>query len=242
MNKLEEFTKGLTQLFTRREALLNLSLGTAAMVLISACLPQRAFAGSNPRVANTLVLDAPGDAAFPFDLYHAPVPPYLDTVAVSVSAARGVFHFEIQMNAQIPANPSPGFTPNHLGATFGILTDRKTASSAFNFFGQNDSYHFNFLVGALYSFDDSGVGLPLGWSGFVIDMSTFVAVPIPLQIKGDTLIFETSAASLGNPSSLQFVVAVECDPVPVTDEKNKSILIVDFAPDHDYASWPPAGQ
>src|SRR5262249_35350231 len=155
-------------------------------------------------------------------------PPYLDVLRASVSYSRGVFHFEIQMSSQIPADPSPGFDPavNHLGSTFGILTDPKTAGPAFHFFGQNDSYHFNFLVGALYSFADSGVGLPLGWSGFLIDMSTFTAVAIPVQIKGDTLIFETSADSLGNPASLEWVVGSECDPVPVTDEKHKSVLMV----------------
>src|SRR6185503_12083944 len=119
----------------------------------------------------------------------APVPPYLDAVRVSLSYSRGIFHFEIQMNGQIPVHPSPGLTPsvNHLGGTIGIMTDRKTASRL-KFRGQTDTYHFNFLVGGLYSFADSGVGLPLGWSGFFIDMATFTAVPIPLQIRGDTLV------------------------------------------------------
>lgn len=222
----------------------NVCIGLTAIVVGCLCAANNAFAGgSNPKIVTSLVLDPAGDAVFPFDLYNAAVPPYLDLVEVSVSSARGVFHFEIQMNAEIPADPSPGFSPsvNHLGATFGILTDRKTAGSAFKFFGQTDAYHFNFLVGALYSFEDSGVGLPLGWSGFFIDVSTFTAIPIPVQIVGNTLIFETSAASLGNPTSLQFVVGCECDPVPIPVEKTKSVLLPDFAPDHDYASWPPVG-
>jgi hypothetical protein len=243
-NKLCKRTRHLARPFTARAAVRNLTAALAVLALTLVCVPDHAFGGgSNPKVLTSLVLDPAGDAVFPFDLYNAPVPPYLDMVAVSVSSWRGVFHFEIQMNATIPANPFPGFTPsvNHLGATFGILTDRKTAGSAFKFFGQTDSYHFNFLVGALYSFADSGVGLPLGWTGFFIDVSTFAAVPIPVQIQGDTLVFETSAASLGNPTSFQFVVGCECDPVPIPVEKTKSVLLPDFAPDHDYASWQPVG-
>src|SRR5205085_10970672 len=103
-------------------------------------------------------------------------------VRASVSYSRGVFHFEIQMNAPIPQKPSPDFTTsvNHMGPAFGILTDQKTAG-LFNFFGQTDTYRFNFIVGALYFFEDSGVGLPLGWTGFFIDVNTFMPVDIPLQ-------------------------------------------------------------
>lgn len=240
--KLDKLNKLSAHWFNRRALLRTLNLGLGALALTGLGLVDNVFAGvGNPRIVTSLVLDPAGDAVFPFDLYNGPVPPYLDLVAVSVSSARGVFHFEIQMNAQIPADPSPGFTPsvNHLGATFGILTDLKTAGTPFKFFGQTDVYHFNFLVGALYSFEDSGIGLPLGWSGFFIDVSTFAAIPIPVTIKGDTLAFEISAASLGNPTSFQFVVGVECDPVPVPDEKTKSVILPDFAPDHDFASWPP---
>lgn len=72
----------------------------------------------------------------------------------------------------------------------------------------------------------------------MLDVNTFTAVPVPLVIRGDTLIFEASAALLGNPSSFQWAVGCECDPVTIPDEKRKSVLMVDFVPDHDYASWP----
>jgi len=225
-------TKQMPQSVTRRAALKKLTAGIALATLLA--LP----AAAAPNAQTSTVLDSAGDALFPFDLYgNAAVPPYLDIVRVSVSSSRGVFHFEIQMNAEIPANADPGLTPsvNHLGATVGILTDRKTAG-AYTFFGHTDVYHFNFLVGALYSAADSGIGLDLGWSGFLIDVSTFTEIPV--QIRGDTMIFETSAASLGDPTSFDWVVGSECDPVPNPEEKRKSVLLVDFAPDHDYASWP----
>jgi hypothetical protein len=150
-----------------------------------------------------------------------------------------VFHFEVQMAVDVPAIPSPGLSPsvNHLGVTVGILSDRATAGQ-FNEFGQTDVYHFNFLVGALYSFADSGIGLPIGWSGFFIDVATFTAVAVPVRIRGDTLSFDIEAVSFGNPISFQWAVVTECDPVPVTSEKNKSLLLEDYAPDHDYAIWP----
>ena len=109
----------------------------------------------------------------------------------------------------------------------------------FNFFGQNDSYRFNFVVAALYYFEDGGVGLPLGWNGVLVDFNTSTIVAIPMKIRGDTLIFETSAASLGDPSSLQWAVASECHLVPEAEGKRKDLIMADFAPDHDYASWPP---
>jgi hypothetical protein len=186
------------------------------------------------------VFDAAGDAAFPTDLFGAPVPSYLDIVQASVSSKNGVFQFEITMNAQIPMNPAPDFSVsvNHLAWVFGVLTDPKTAG-VHTFFGQNESYHFNFLVGVIYCFVDNGVGLPFGWTGFLLDSTGQVAMPF--QIRGNTLVVQTSAASLGNPQSFQWVVGIECDPVPPSDEKNKSTLLVDFAPDHDYASWPSTG-
>ena len=237
-NNFDQLTKGLAQSVTQRAVLKKFSTSLAAMAL--ALLLALPCAAADPKAPTSTVLDPAGDAEFPYDLYGAPVPPYLDVVRASVTYSRGIFHFEIQMRVEIPDDPSLDFTTlvNHMGPTFGILTDRKTAESGFNFFGQNDSYRFNFLAGALYSFEDNGVGLPLGWTGFLIDVNTFTAVAIPLEIKGDTLIFETSAASLGNPSSFQWAVGSECDPVPITNEKRKSILMVDFVPDHDYASWP----
>ena len=110
--------------------------------------------------------------------------------------------------------------------------------NGFNFFGQNDSYSFNILVGAVYFFSDSGVGLPLGWTGFLLDFNKGTVVALPIKIQGDTITFETSAASLGNPTSFLWAVASECHAVPEPEEKNKSQIMADFAPDHDYASWP----
>ena len=236
-SKFDELTKDLGQSVTRRGALKKFSVGVAGMALAS--FLALSSSAADAKTQTSTVFDAAGDALFPFDLYNAPVPPYLDILRVSVSSSRGVFHFEIQVNSEIPASPSPGFSPsvNHLGVTIGILTDRETAGSPFKFFGQTDTYHFNFLVGALYSAADSGVGLPLGWSGFLIDGSTFTAVEIPLEIHGDTLVFETSAASLGDPSSFDWAAGSECDPVPITNEKRKSTLLVDYAPDHGVATW-----
>ena len=55
---------------------------------------------------------------------------------------------------------------------------------------------------------------------------------------GDTLIFEMSAASFGEPGSFQWAVGCECDPVTIPEEKHKVVLMVDYTPDHGYASWP----
>jgi len=235
--KFDELTKSLARSVTRRAALKKFGVGLAGTAL--ALLLALPSAATDPKAQTSTVFDPAGDAVFPFDLYGAPVPPYLDVISASVSYSQGVFHFEIQTASDIPANGDPGFTPsvNHLGATFGISTDRTTKGKPYKFFGHTDTYHFNFLVGALYS-TDSGVGLESGWSGFLIDVNTFTVAAIPVQIRGDTMIFETSTAALGNPSSFDFVVASECDPVPIPEEKHKSALLVDFAPDHDYASWP----
>ena len=245
-NKFDQLAKGLAQSVTRRQALKKFGFGLAGMAL--ACyglLAEAQVAGSPAAALNSLtctVSDAAGDAVFPTDLYGATaaVPPYLDLIEVSVSAHNGMFHFEVKMNAEIPANPSPDFSVsvNHMGPTIGILTDRKTAGTPFNFIGQTDVYYLNFLIGALYSFSDSGLGLPLGWSGFLIDTTTFSAVVIPMRINGDTISFETSAASLGTPASFQWVAACECDPVPVPAEKKLSALLVDVAPEEGYANWP----
>jgi hypothetical protein len=236
-NKFDELTKQMAQSVTSRGAFKKLGVGLAGLALAGfLVLPSMA---DQPAQTST-VLDPAGDAVFPNGLYGAPVPPYLDMVRVSVSYSRAIFHFEVQMNAPIPANPSPDFTtaPNHLGAVFGVLTDRKTASQGFNFFGQNDSYSFNLLVGAVYFFADGGDGLPLGWTGFLLDLNTSAVVALPMKIQGDTVSFETSAASLGNPSSFLWAATSECHSAPETEEKNKSQIMADFAPDHDYASWP----
>ncbi len=238
-NQFDELTKNLAQSVTRRAALKKFGAGLAGMALAVALALAVTGAGANSAISS--VPDPAGDAAFPYDLYNALVPPYLDVVRASVSYPRGAFHFEIKMNAEIPANADPGFTPglNHLGATFGLLTDPATAQSPIHFFGYNDHYKFNFYPGALYSVGDSGVGLGLSWHGFLIDLSTFTTVEVPLQMKKDTLILEINAVSIGNPASIGWSVASECDPVPIPEEKTKGVLLVDFAPDHGYATWPP---
>jgi len=239
-NKFDELTKSMAQSVTRcvaltpprRSGLALAGIGLAALLATPAL-------SENPASNNSTVLDAPGDAVFPYDLYGASVPPYLDIVRASVSASRETFHFEMQMNAAIPADADPGFTPsvNHLGSTFGLLTDRATAVLGASYFGQNESYKFNYYLGALYSVSDSGVGLGLGWHGFLIDLRTFTAVEIPLQIRKDTLILEVPAAVLGNPGTMNWVVGAECDPVTIPDEKRKGAVLVDFAPDRGYATW-----
>lgn len=236
-NKFDELTKSLAQSVSRRAALKKFGSCIAHIAML-ASLSLHVMA-ANPASITSSVADSPGDAVFPFDLYDGPVPPWIDVVQSSVTLNRGVFHFEIKVSADIPVNGDPGLSPpvNHLGSTFGIQTDRKTAEH-FNFFGQQRSYYFNFLVGALYVIGDPGIGLGPGWRGFMLGPNGFVE--IPLVIRGDTYILETSAASLGNPTSFNWVVASECDPVPVPDERNKSLLIVDYAPDNGYASWPPA--
>lgn len=194
---------------------------------------------ADPPAQTSTIFDAAGDAVFPNDLFGAPVPPYLDMIKTSISYSRGIFHFEVQMNARIPDNPSPNFATavNHMGPQFGIQTDRNKAGS-FNFLGQTDTYRFNFIVGALYSFGNSGAGVPQGWSAIFIDVSSFMPVIIPLQIKGDTLIFEINSAWLGNPDSFQWAVGCECDPVAIPDEQHKVVQMVDYSPDHGYAQWP----
>jgi hypothetical protein len=235
-NGFDQLTKNLAQAVPRCGALKKFGVGLAGLALFLA-LPS---AAQDTKPGTSTVYDAAGDAVFPFDLYGAPVPPYIDVVGASVSSSRGVFHLEIQVNAEVPDNADPGFTPsvNHLGCTFGLLTDPTTAQSPIFFFGHHDHYAFNYYLGALYSVADSGVGLGLGWHGFLIDLSTFTAVEVPLQIKKDTLILEVSAAALGNPSSISWAVASECDPVSIPDEKTRSVLLVDYAPDHGYAVWP----
>jgi hypothetical protein len=232
--KFGELTKDLAQSVTRRAALKKFGAGLAgiALALLSA-LP--VVAGS-PNSMTASVNDAAGDAVFPFDFYNGPVPPWIDIVRGSVTLTRGVFHFEIQVNADIPANGDPGFTPdaNHIGSLFGILTDLRTAQH-FNLFGQQDNYHFNFLVGALYVVSDDD-GLAPGWHGYLQGPNS--VTEIPLVIRSDTYVFETSAASLGNPDSFQWAIGSECDPVPGSAERNRTIIVVDYAPDHGLASWP----
>ena len=237
-NQFDKLTKSLARSAAFRSVLKQFTLVFAGLAL--ALLLALPSAATDPKTQTSTVFDPAGDAVFPNDLFGAPVPPYLDMVRASVSYSRGVFHFEVQMNAPIPDNPSPDFTtiPNHMGPVFGILSDRKTALSGFNFFGQNESYSFNLLVGAVYFFADSGVGLPLGWTGFLLDFNKSTVVALPMRIQGDTISFETSAASLGNPSSFLWTVASECHGAPETEEKNKTQIMADFAPDHDYASWP----
>jgi hypothetical protein len=241
-NKFDDMAKGLAQSVTRRPEFKRFGAVLTALTLIGVLAGIRAVAADTSAASDSLaaasstITDPAGDAAWPFEFYNGPVPAYLDIVRATISLNQSVFHFEVQMAVDVPVIPSPGLSPsvNHLGATVGILTDRATAGKV-NPFGQTDVYHFNFLVGAVYSFADSGLGLPLGWSGFFIGST---ARALPVTIRGDTLVFEIDATSLGNPTSFQWIVATECDPVPAPSEKNKSLLLEDYAPDHDYAIWP----
>jgi hypothetical protein len=242
-NKRTQMNNPLNEVKRRIEAILtgnsflNKFGASVGAVALTAALP---VAAASPTSLASSMTDPAGDAVFPYDLYGAPVPACLDVTKASVTLTHGVFQFEIQVACDIPANADPGFTPavNHLGNTFGILTDRKTAGTPFKFFGQTDTYHFNYLVGALYSVADSGIGLDLGWQGFLIDGSTFTAVEVPLRIHGNTFTIEVSADALGNPASFEWAVGSECDPVSIPDEKTKSVLLVDYTPDHGTATWP----
>jgi hypothetical protein len=231
----DELTKSLAQVVTRRAALKKLGFGLARLArVLSLALPIAAAAQDS---ITSSVSDAAGDAIFPYDLYGAPVPPYLDVVRASVTLKHGVFHFEIKVNADIPANADPGFNSpvNHLGPGVGILTDRKAAGHR-KFFGQPDNYFFNFIVGATYFAQDGGLGLGLGWKGFLQGPNGFSE--IPLVIRGDTFILETSAASLGDPAAFDWAIGSECTPVPDPEETNRTLILVDYAPDHGLASWP----
>src|SRR5215471_16808435 len=157
----DELTRSRTQSVTRRTALTAPRRGSIRLfhlaLALALALPVSA---ANPDSLTSSVNDAAGDAVFPFQLYDGPVPPWIDVVEASVTLTRGVFHFEIKVNANIPANGDPGLNPpvNHLGITFLIQTDLATAGRT-RIFGQPERYRFNFLVGALYSVEDSGVGL-----------------------------------------------------------------------------------
>jgi hypothetical protein len=235
-NKLDELTKSMARSVKRRQVPKKFGVGLV-IIAIAAMLTLPTRAGA-PTTNISEAFDPAGDAVFPYDLYGAPVPPYLDFVRASVSLNRGIFHFEFQMNAEIPTNADPGFSPqvNHLGPTFGLLTDPATAGSV-HFFGHAGKYQFNYWVGALYAAEDTGVGLGLGWHGFLIELNTSTVVEISLQIKKDTLILEVPADLLGNPVTMDWAAGSECDPVPITEEKRKGALIVDFIPDNGYATW-----
>src|SRR5437660_122124 len=92
-SKFDELTKDLGQSVTRRGALKKFSVGVAGMALAS--FLALSSSAADAKTQTSTVFDAAGDALFPFDLYNAPVPPYLDILRVSVSSSRGVFHFEI---------------------------------------------------------------------------------------------------------------------------------------------------
>ncbi len=244
MNKFDELTKSMAQSATRRGALKTAGLACITVLGISSAL---AFFGSTSGLAaspgspaESVIIDPAGDAVFPYNYFDGPVPPYMDVVEASVTLKRGVFHFEMKMNSEIPANPDPGLTPgvNHFGPTFGILTDRASfrGQSPYKFFGQTDVYRFNYLVGTSCFIEDGGLGLGLGWTGFMRGPDgVFVALPITL--RGDTLIVEVPAASLDYPTSFQWVVGSECTPVPDPEESTRTLIFVDFVPDHGYANW-----
>jgi len=44
---------------------------------------------------------------------------------------------------------------------------------------------------------------------------------------------------LGNPAAFDWSIGSECDPVAIPEETNKTTLVVDYAPEQGYASWPP---
>ena len=246
-NKFDELAKGSAQSITQRQPrrLSGVGAGLAGMALACFGLANADQSSDSLRASSeemSVILDPVGDARWSFDLYDGPLPPYLDIIKGSITLRNDTFHFEVQFASAVPTTPSPDLTPavNHLGITLGIQTDRSTAED-FHIFGQTDLYRLNFLVGALYSFSDSGIGLPLGWSGFLLDTAKHTVVAIPMRLVGDTIIFETSASSLGNPTSFQWMATTECDPVPVHDEMRKTVQFVDFMPDHGYGSWPSQG-
>src|SRR5262245_56238963 len=86
-NRFDELTKNLAQSVTRRAPLKKFGVGLAGMAL--AGLLTMPCAAANPNAQTSTVFDPAEDAVFPYDLYGAPVPPYLDIVRVSVSFARG---------------------------------------------------------------------------------------------------------------------------------------------------------
>src|SRR6516225_487487 len=112
-NKFDELTKQAAQSVARRAALKKFSRAWTVLAL-SFALP---IGAANPSSVTSSVIDAAGDAVFPYQLYDRPVPPWIDIVSASITFTRGVFHFEIQVNTDIPANGDPGFNPpvNHLG-------------------------------------------------------------------------------------------------------------------------------
>lgn len=234
-NKFDGLTKIPGVSVTRRQALKTFGLRLFGYVLAGVLtLPAWADVPANTSAVN----DPAGDAAFPSDLYGAAqVPAYLDVIQASVRLSGAGFHFEIKMSSDFPADPDPGFSPrvNHLGAAFGILTDLKTAGH-FRFLGQPDNYHFNYLVGAGYFVQDGGLGLGLGWHGFVSGPLGFSEIPV--VIDGDTIILETSSASLGYPASFGWAVGSECTAVPDPEETFQTLILVDYAPDHGLALWP----
>ena len=132
-NKFDELTKNLAQSVSRRQALKKFGVGLAGMALaLSLALP---VAAAKPDSLTSSVNDAAGDAIFPYGLYDGPVPPWIDVVQASVTLSHGVFHFEIKVNADIPANADPGLTPavNHLGSTLASLrTARPLGTSIFS--------------------------------------------------------------------------------------------------------------
>src|SRR5689334_1390850 len=85
-NKFDELTKKLGQCVTRRAVPKKFGLGLACVGL--AGLLATSGISENLEPNSSTIFDASGDALFPYDLYGAPVPPYLDIVRASVSASR----------------------------------------------------------------------------------------------------------------------------------------------------------
>jgi hypothetical protein len=233
-NKFDELTKSVARSLTRRGAIRKFGVRLVRMALAFFLTLPAIAAGQSTGLGS--VFDPAGDAEFPYDVFDGPIPPYLDAVEASISSKRGVFRFEIKVNSTIPENADPGWTPsvNHFGLIFGISTDPKSAGLT-KFFGQRDRYYFNFLVGAVFFAEDDALGLGLGWRGFIAGPTGFQE--IPLKIRGDTFVFETSADSLDNPTSFNWVVGSHCSPKSEPDETKRTTILVDYAPDHGLVTW-----
>jgi hypothetical protein len=180
--------------------------------------------------------NANGTAAFPTDRYgNATVPQFLNIIWASVQERDGTLYFRVHVNATIPTQPSLAFGANHLGVTFGILTNRSTAGT-FQFIGHNETYQANFLVGMIYTAVGDALHIGHGWRGFVTaDGVNFTRIPSSWQ--GATFDFKVGAASLGHPHSFRWVAVAECDPVPNDREGYQTTLLVDYVPNFGYASW-----
>jgi hypothetical protein len=196
-----------------------------------------AKASYHPASETSLAYNHNETALFPTDQYgDAKVPQYLNMVWASVQEKQGSLYFRVHVNATIPDHPSPSFSPNHLGVTFGILTNLSASGSPWQFIGHKEQYHLNYLVGMIYTAKGDGLHIGLGWRAFITtDGLNFTRVPS--SIDGSTYLFQVNAAALGHPESFRWLVAAECDPVANQFETYQTTLLVDYVPNFGYASW-----